>query len=532
MATLKVPSLPKIQPTGAISADTDSVSGNMDLIQSQINQLNNTYINVRNAVKILDKYENWKGYLKLFTEIESNFTVGDTVYITYTEPTIDSGVTFNAENPNTPFADFFVGYKVLYTNIYKNEVVINRYYNDVTPGLNLDNQYLSKVSCRGGDFYGDVADGVVFYDCNIFNGNFADLSGVVSGSTISGAIIRTAGLYTVSDVDGNYLLRVPIGSIQLKCSANGYITKTETISVDETMTHDILMTAGSNSISISASTSEICIGQTVNFTSIVVGYDGAVDYKWKINGINVGTNNPNLAYNSFINGDVVTCEVWDDLTGSTSNSIQMTVYTAQVNPISDLTFCDGDGIDGIAFTTINSGLTTIYTWTNNKPEIGLALSGVGNIPAFIATNSGLTNKSTIINATITVTPMISGNTINCIGGSETFIISVRSKSLVIGVSPSDHITAGQTVTFTAYSSCFQSPTYQWKKTNLSTLDAVPIDIGTNSPTLTTNIINNHDVFTCHIGSYSSNSIVMYVTPVNPWIRAFNGQSPESQIEDE
>jgi hypothetical protein len=47
---------------------------------------NNKYINVRNAVKILEKYSNWNGFIRLYTEVGSNFVVGDTVYITYTEP--------------------------------------------------------------------------------------------------------------------------------------------------------------------------------------------------------------------------------------------------------------------------------------------------------------------------------------------------------------------------------------------------------------------------------------------------------------
>ena len=53
--------------------------------------------------------------------------------------------------------------------------MINRYYNDtqILPNLKIKNQYLSKISCRGGIFFGDMSDGVVFYNCDIVNGNFS-----------------------------------------------------------------------------------------------------------------------------------------------------------------------------------------------------------------------------------------------------------------------------------------------------------------------------------------------------------------------
>jgi hypothetical protein len=100
--------------------------------------------------------------------VESNFYKGDTVYITYTEPTIDTGITFNLENPSTPFANFYLGYKILSVNNRKNEIVINRYFNDIPAGKKLKDQFLSKISCKGGNFFNEISDGVVFYDCTIF----------------------------------------------------------------------------------------------------------------------------------------------------------------------------------------------------------------------------------------------------------------------------------------------------------------------------------------------------------------------------
>ena len=163
MALLKIAALKPQVATGAKSGEnTTSVSENINLIKSQINLKTNDYINIKNAVRILESYDNWRGYIKLYTEVDSSFRIGDIVYVTYTEPITGSTETkiFNLENPSIPFANYYLGYKILYVNYLTNEVVIDRYYNDIPPDSILKNQYLSKISCRGGNFYNNVADGV------------------------------------------------------------------------------------------------------------------------------------------------------------------------------------------------------------------------------------------------------------------------------------------------------------------------------------------------------------------------------------
>ena len=62
--------------------------------------------------------------------------------------------------------------------------------------------------------------------------------------------------------------------------------------------------------------------------------------------------------------------------------------------------------------------------------IGLPASGTGNIPSFIAQNSG----NSVISATITVTPELNG----CIGTSETFLITTIDPIPIVD-DPSDQI---------------------------------------------------------------------------------------------
>jgi hypothetical protein len=141
-------------------------------------QANNTkkeYINIKNAVKILETYSNWNGYIKLYTEVESNFEIGDTIYITYLELN-DYPDVFRLDNSNVIYSTYNFGYKILYVDKNKNEIVINRYYNDITTGYKLKHQYLSKVSCNGGIFYNNITDGAVFYNSNVFSSQFSTMS--------------------------------------------------------------------------------------------------------------------------------------------------------------------------------------------------------------------------------------------------------------------------------------------------------------------------------------------------------------------
>ena len=346
MATIKIENPnPRSSISGITSSNvSSSLSGNMRLIKSQTINKNVDYINVKNAVKILENYSNWNGYIKLYTEVQSNFEVGDTVYITYLSDTIDS-LTFDLSNPLEPDEGgnrFYLGYKILYVNTFKSEMVINRHFNDIGLGYNLSNQYLSKVSCRGGDLFDDISDGVVFYNCNILNGGFGRLHGVVSGliAPISNATILCSGLSDISDLNGNYSLSVPSGNIIVKCSAPGYITNTFTVTMTESniLTKNILMTPGSNSISIvsgidTTGTTICCYYDYIQFSASTIGYDFPVKYQWilkRSSNINIGSDNPKLVYTGFQSGDIIYCTVTDSITSGKSNSISISLLTPTI----------------------------------------------------------------------------------------------------------------------------------------------------------------------------------------------------------
>ena len=125
----------------------------------------------------------------------------------------------------------------------------------------------------------------------------------------------------------------------------------------------------------------------------------------------------------------------------TAQTFTITVNpTPTVNDPTDQTVCNGSNTTAITF----AGTGTSYDWTNNTPSIGLAASGSGNIAAFSATNSGVTN----VTATITVTPKFN----SCNGTPQTFTITVNpsiTPVVTLVSNPTGALCSGTSVTFTA-----------------------------------------------------------------------------------
>jgi len=93
--------------------------------------------------------------------------------------------------------------------------------------------------------------------------------------------------------------------------------------------------------------------------------------------------------------------------------------TPTVNVVANQARCHNTPTAAVSFTGAVTG--TVFNWTNNNTSIGLASSGTGNIPSFIANNTG--NNPVV--ATITVTPVYTNNGISCSGTPITFTITVN-----------------------------------------------------------------------------------------------------------
>jgi hypothetical protein len=158
----------------------------------------------------------------------------------------------------------------------------------------------------------------------------------------------------------------------------------------------------------------VCVtynGTIVNYPTIgsLPRGDGTNTYKWYVDDDPNSTYLPS-EYTIFQNGTYYvsqsngTCE---------SSRTAVTVSTPSVDFVDNQEFCNNTAAS-VNFT----GTATSYSWTNDNTSIGLAASGTGNI-SFTA-NPG----STLIVATITVTPHSIIDGVTCDGTAMAFTITV------------------------------------------------------------------------------------------------------------
>ena len=128
--------------------------------------------------------------------------------------------------------------------------------------------------------------------------------------------------------------------------------------------------------------------------------------------------------------------------------------TAGVNQPADQQLCNGTNTNAINFT--GSANINSYNWTNDNPAIGLAASGSGNIASFAAIN----NTTTVLTATITVTPLSN----SCPGNPKTFTIKINPAPSML--QPNNQIVCKNSpVTGIVFSSNLAGTVYTWTNNN-------------------------------------------------------------------
>jgi hypothetical protein len=269
--------------------------------------------------------------------------------------------------------------------------------------------------------------------------------------------------------------------------------------------------AGTPSVSILASTNNICPGQQVTFTAIPVNGGATPSYQWKLNGNNVGSNSPTYQNPTLQNGDSVRVVMTSSLvsvcqpTASSNNiimSVGQTVAPSVSITASAIDICPGQQVTFTAAPT-NGGNDPIYQWKLNGNNVG------SNSPTYQTTS--LANADTI---KVVMTSSLSCATFP-IATSNSISMDVSSSIL-----PSVSITAdltyicqGELVKFTATPiNGGSNPSYQWKLNGNN--------VGTNSHIYQSTSFANNDsievVMTSSLGcaapqSATSNNIFMTVT---------------------
>ncbi len=137
-------------------------------------------------------------------------------------------------------------------------------------------------------------------------------------------------------------------------------------------------------------------------------------------------------------------------------------FTITVNPtptadqLGNLTYCNQATTLAIPFTGPVTGST--FSWTNSDPAIGLAASGIGTIPSFTATNTGIAP----IVATIMVTPHAN----NCDGPVMMFTITVNPTPTVDAITNKTYCN-GATTTIVQVTGPVAGTTFSWVNDNPS-----------------------------------------------------------------
>jgi uncharacterized protein (TIGR02145 family) len=265
-------------------------------------------------------------------------------------------------------------------------------------------------------------------------------------------------------------------------------------------------------ISILASSDTLCAGTPV--TVMATPYFGGTNptYQWKVNGANVGGNNPVYSYTPN-NNDSVICVMTSNANclvtpQATSNKISLSVnQPTQVScnistPVNMV--CQGTQVTFNAIVQ-NGGQNTTYLWKVNNLQQGT------NSPVFtyVPVDGDVVKCAVTSDLECTVNNQVTSNEITM------SVITSPSPSISISSSALS-VCSGTTVLFTASTENLGASTqYQWYVNNLTS--------GSNSPGFSY-IPSNGDVVYCKLTTQvqctgivvlNSNSLIMEVLPANP-----------------
>jgi len=199
--------------------------------------------------------------------------------------------------------------------------------------------------------------------------------------------------------------------------------------------------------------------------------------------------------------------------------------TAQVNPTDDMVVSNGDTIT-IPFTTINTGGTSTYTWTNTDPTTGLITTGSSDI-GFTAVNTG----TSPITTTVVVTPTFENGGNSNTGPTETFTITVNPTAQIdpitsMAVCNQDNTTAA---VFTTENTGGVT-TYSWTNDNAS-IGLASSGTGTIASFIATNVTTSVQVATIVVTPTFGNGGNSNVGPSQSFTITVNPTSQVNTLDD-
>jgi gliding motility-associated-like protein len=265
-------------------------------------------------------------------------------------------------------------------------------------------------------------------------------------------------------------------------------------------------------VSISADQNNICQGTNVQFTASPT--NGGIEpvYQWKVNGTNVGTDNPEYSYIPD-NNDIVICDLTSDVNcpsvnPATSNSISMLVneiLPVNISVIADRNnVCQGTTVLFTA-TPTNGGSAPVYKWQVNGIQVGVNSSTHSYVP-----DSG--DMVTCILTSNYLCPSANRDTSNEVLMTVNQITPVS----VSIVADQNNVCQGTNVLFTATpTNGGTAPVYDWQVNGLQTGNnaATYSFIPANGDIVACNLVSN--VICASVNPATSNAISILINPILP-----------------
>ncbi len=230
-----------------------------------------------------------------------------------------------------------------------------------------------------------------------------------NGVNINGA---TAATYALIAPANNDVVTVVMTSNNSCQSTNTSNSNAVTLTVTNSVTPTVSITAG---------TTSICAGTSVQFTSAITNGGAAPGYQWKKNGVNIsGATLSSYTTNALANGDVISLQLSSNAAcvssaNATSNSITMTVnatVTPSVSVSADNTTVCAGGTVTFTATPTNAGTTPTYQWKKNGVNITGATSATYALTS--PANNDVISVTMTSNAACTSTTIVNSNAVTVV----------------------------------------------------------------------------------------------------------------------
>ncbi len=289
----------------------------------------------------------------------------------------------------------------------------------------------------------------------------ATVTGINFTATPSGGSVNWTNSSTLIGLAGSGNGNIPAYTAPLvSTQTSATITATATLNGCAGIAQSFNIVVNPQPQLTSVNNQAVCSGATVTGINFATTPSGG-SANWTNSNISIGlsgSGSGNIpAYTAPVvstqtNATITATATLNGCTGSTQSFNIVVNPQPQLTSVNNQAVCSGATVTGINFTTTPSGGSV--NWTNSNGLIGLAASGSGNIPAYIAPAVNATET-----AIITVTPLLN----NCTGASGTFTLSINPVP-VLNVS-GQSVCSGNEVAAINFSSIPAGAAIAWTNSN-------------------------------------------------------------------